>query len=212
MNDRILSTRRALLIVGIGVLVGVALTFTGAPSLGPLAAWCTAGLIALVQVWHKCWRQDADGTERLAREESETRVSDNALIVACFASLAAVVLALSEASQARDPASVAAIMLGVLDTMVAWALVNTVYALKYARMFFLDHRGGGFDVKQDGRPTYSDFAYFAFTIGMSYAAPEIEPDDSETRRKALPHALLSYFFGTVLIAVAINLVTNLGQG
>lgn len=47
---------------------------------------------------------------------------------------------------------------------------------------------------------------------MSYAAPEVEPDDSETRRKALPHALLSYFFGTVLIAVAINLVTNLGQG
>jgi uncharacterized membrane protein len=135
--------------------------------------------------------------------------------VACFASLAAVVLALSEASQARDPASVAAVILGVLGTMVAWALVNTVYALKYARMFFLDHRGGGFDVKHDGRPTYSDFAYFAyfaFTIGMSYAAPEIEPDDSATRRKALPHALLSYFFGTVLIAVAINLVTNLGQG
>ena len=48
--------------------------------------------------------------------------------------------------------------------------------------------------------------------GGSFAAPEVEPDDSETRRKALPHALLSYFFGTVLIAVAINLVTNLGQG
>jgi uncharacterized membrane protein len=28
---------------------------------------------------------------------------------------------------------------------------------------------------------------------------------------ALPHALLSYLFGTILIAVAINLVTNLGQ-
>ena len=64
MNDRILSTRRALVTVGIGVLVGVALTLTGTPSLGPLAAWCTAGLIALVQVWHKCWRQDADGTDR----------------------------------------------------------------------------------------------------------------------------------------------------
>ncbi|WP_200942662.1 hypothetical protein [Curtobacterium sp. Leaf154] len=69
MNDRILSTRRALVTVGIGVLVGVGLTLTGTPSFGPLAAWCTAGLIALVEVWHKCWRQDADGTERLAREE-----------------------------------------------------------------------------------------------------------------------------------------------
>jgi uncharacterized membrane protein len=95
--------------------------------------------------------------------------------------------------------------------MVAWALVNTVYAFKYARMYFLDHREGGFDFKQQTPPTYSDFAYFAFTIGMSYAVSEIEPTSSDTRRKALLHALLSYLFGTVLIAVAINLVTNLGQ-
>jgi uncharacterized membrane protein len=70
---------------------------------------------------------------------------------------------------------------------------------------------GGFDFNQETRPTYSDFAYFAFTIGMSFAVPEIEPTDTDTRRKALRHALLSYGFGTVLILVAINLVTNLGQ-
>jgi uncharacterized membrane protein len=46
---------------------------------------------------------------------------------------------------------------------------------------------------------------------MSYAVADTEPNSSDTRRKALPHALLSYLFGTVLIAVAINLVTNLGQ-
>ena len=46
---------------------------------------------------------------------------------------------------------------------------------------------------------------------MSYTGPEIEPITTEVRRKALLHALLSYFYGTVLIAVAINLVTNLGQ-
>jgi uncharacterized membrane protein len=46
---------------------------------------------------------------------------------------------------------------------------------------------------------------------MSFAVSEIEPTSSDTRRKALPHALLCYLFGTVLIAVAINLVTNLGQ-
>ena len=61
------------------------------------------------------------------------------------------------------------------------------------------------------QPTYSDFAYLAFTIGMSFAVSDIEPTSSDTRRKALPHALLSYLFGTILIAVAINLVTNLGQ-
>ena len=109
-----------------------------------------------------------------------------------------------------DPVSIALVILGVLGTMVAWALVNTVYAFKYARMYFVDHHGSGFDFNQDSSPTYSDFAYLAFTIGMSYGVSEVEPNTTGTRRKALMHALLSYFFGTVLIAVAINLVTSLG--
>lgn len=47
---------------------------------------------------------------------------------------------------------------------------------------------------------------------MSYSAPEIVPSSRDIRRKALPHALLSYFFGAVLIAGAINVVTGLGSG
>jgi uncharacterized membrane protein len=141
---------------------------------------------------------------------SVSRVTDNAIITACIASIGAVVVALIQSSeQSGDATSVALVILGVLGTM---ALVNTVYALKYARMYFLDHPDDGFDVKQETHPACSDFAYFAFTVGMSYAGPEIEPINSEIRRKALLHALLSYFFGTVLIAVSINLVTNLGQG
>jgi uncharacterized membrane protein len=211
MHGRILSARRALVCLAIGAVTGVIAAVALDPRLGPLVAWCTAGLIALVWVWRICWRQDPAGTERLAREESSSRVTDDAIIAACFVSIAAVVLALVQSRNQSDPVSVALVILGVLGTMVAWALVNTVYAFKYARMYFLDQGEGGFDVKQERAPTYSDFAYFAFTIGMSYAVSEIEPTSSNIRRKALPHALLSYLFGTVLIAVAINLVTNLGQ-
>ena len=74
---------------------------------------------------------------------------------------------------------------------------------------------GGIDFKQDHPPTYSDFAYMAFTVGMSYAVSESEPTATHIRRVALGHALLSYAFGTGVLAVAINLatnlVTNLGQ-
>jgi uncharacterized membrane protein len=213
MNGRILSARRALVCVGVGAVAGIIAAVAVAPSLGPLVGWCTAGVIALAWLWRICWRRDAAGTERVAREESVSRLTDNAIITACIASIAAVVVASIQSSEpSGDATSGALVILGVLGTIVAWALVNTVYALKYARMYFLDHPDDGFDVKQETRPAYSDFAYFAFTVGMSYAGPEIEPINSEIRRKALVHALLSYFFGTVLIAVSINLVTNLGQG
>ena len=213
MPGRILSARRALVCVVVGVVVGTATGVLVAPRLGPLAGWCSAGVVALVWVWRLCWPLDRDGTERVAREESSSRVTDDAIVVACLASIVAVVVALTQSSsQDPDAASVALIVLGVLGTIVAWALVNTVYALKYARLYFLDRREDGLDFKQASAPRYSDFAFLAFTIGMSYAVADIEPASSDIRRRALPHALLSYFFGTVLIAVAINLVTNLAQG
>jgi uncharacterized membrane protein len=213
MPDRLLSPQRALLCVAAGLVAGTVAAVAVAPRLGPLVAWCTAAGVALVWVWLICWPQDASGTERLAREESVSHLTDDAIIAACLASIAGVVVALMQSgNQNRDAISTALVVLGVLGTMVAWAMVNTVYAFKYARMYYLDQAQGGLDFKQEARPTYSDFAYFAFTIGMSFAVSEVEPTSSDTRRRALPHALLSYLFGTVLIAVAINLVTNLGQG
>jgi uncharacterized membrane protein len=201
VTDRILSGRRALARVLVGVVAGIISALAVAPRLAPLVGWCTAGLVALVWVWRICWPQDPAGTERLAREESSSHVTDDAIITACLASIAAMVIALVQSdNQTGDPISVALVILGVLGTIVAWALVNTVYALKYASSYFLDQRESGFDFKQDASPTYSDFAYFAFTIGMSYAVAEVEPTSTQTRRKALPHALLSYLFGTVLIA------------
>lgn len=212
MGDRILSARRALLCVAVGVVTGVVAAVAVTPALGPLVGWCTAGLVALVWVWRICWPQDPAGTERLAREEPSSPVTDDAIIAACLASIVAVAVALVQSGgQGSTVVSAVLVILGVLGTVVAWALVNSVYALKYARTYFVDHPRDGFDFKQQDQPRYSDFAYFAFTIGMSFAVSEIEPTSSHARRKALPHALLSYLFGTVLMAVAINLVTNLAQ-
>jgi uncharacterized membrane protein len=46
---------------------------------------------------------------------------------------------------------------------------------------------------------------------MSLAVSETEPASTDIRRTALGHALLSYLFGAVVIAVVIKLVTGLGQ-
>jgi uncharacterized membrane protein len=77
-------------------------------------------------------------------------------------------------------------------------------------VYYVD-QDGGIDFKQVQPPAYGDFAYLAFTVGMSFATSETEPTSSDVRRIALAHALLSYIGGTGIIAVAINLVTNLAQ-
>ncbi|MEK6344431.1 MAG: DUF1345 domain-containing protein, partial [Curtobacterium sp.] len=114
-------------------------------------------------------------------------------------------------SQQKDPVGSAAAILAVIGVVAAWALVNTVFAFKYARMYYIDDRHR-FDFDQDEEPAYSDFAFTAFSIGMSYSASSITKSSTPSRRVAMGHALLSYFFGTFVVAVAINLVTSLTQG
>jgi uncharacterized membrane protein len=210
-GGRILSGRRALACLGLGALAAAVTVVVGDPSLAPLLGWCTGALLILVWVWRISWPQDHEGTRRLAREERVSRTTDDLVVGGSLASIVAVVLALIESSQEPGSAVSAALaILAVLAAMLSWALVNTVYALKYARLYYLDEHGG-IDFHQENPPAYSDFAYLAFTVGMSFAVSDTEPTSTAVRRKALPHALLSYFFGTVILAVAINLVTNLAQ-
>jgi uncharacterized membrane protein len=208
-RTRIISWRRLLVSLCAGLVAATAVTLLVAPELSVLVGWTVVAVIMLAWVWRVSWPEDHRGTKRLAEEEGRTRVTDTVVLIAAVASLAAVVVALATSST-QDVVGVAAVVLGVVVVILSWALVNTVFAFKYARLYYAGG-DGGIDFKQEEPPAYSDFAYLAFTVGMSFAVPEAEPASTRIRRTALGHALLSYLFGTVVIAVAINLVTNLGQ-
>lgn len=211
-SGRLLSARRVLASLAVGVVAATLVAITTTPRLVLLVGWTVTVAVLLTRVWRESWPQDARGTKRLAEQESRTRSTDVMLLTAAVASLAVVVLALVQSSGQRDAASVASVLLAVLSVVLSWALVNTVYAFKYARLYYLDEPDAkGIDFHQDADPTYSDFAYMAFTVGMSYAVSDTEPSSTRIRRVAFAHALLSYAFGTGVMAVAINLVTNLGQ-
>ncbi|MEA2383224.1 MAG: hypothetical protein QOH72_3195 [Solirubrobacteraceae bacterium] len=181
----------------------------GPIELMPIVAWVVANVVVLTWVWRIIWPQDAAGTERLAEGESRSRTTDTAVLTAAVVSLGAVVLAVVRAHNANDPGTVAAVLLSLVGAVLSWCLVNTVFALKYARLYYLEE-DGGIDFRQSDPPAYSDFAYVAFTIGMAFGPPEIEITDSAIRKVSLGHALLSYVFGTGVLAVTINVVANLG--
>jgi uncharacterized membrane protein len=205
----ILSWRRLRTCLGGGLLAAGLTTVAGVPEIAVLVGWAVAASGLLLWVWRISWPRDSEGTKRLAEEEGRTRVTDTVVLGAAVASLAAVVEALVR-SGTRDAVGVATVVLGVLVVILSWAVVNTVFALKYAREYYSDG-DGGIEFGQREPPAYSDFAYVAFTVGMSFAVPDTQLAATSIRKVALGHALLSYLFGTVVIAVAVNLVTNLGQ-
>jgi uncharacterized membrane protein len=91
---------------------------------------------------------------------------------------------------------------------MAWVSVHTVYLLRYARLYYSSPEGG-IDFHDDAAPGYLDFAYLALTVGMTFQVSDTTLTDKRLRRAALHHALLSYLFGTVVVAITVNSVAAL---
>ena len=58
-------------------------------------------------------------------------------------------------------------------------------------------------------PTYGDFLYFSFTIGMTFQVSDSQITDSAIRRLVLVHGALAFFYSTGILALALGLVAGL---
>ena len=133
--------------------------------------------------------------------------ADVLLLGASVASLGAVGYTLTQAGHQSATTKGLMVGLAVLAVALGWATVHTVYTLRYAHLYF-DDPPGGIDFNGD-KPDYRDFAYFGFTVGMTWQVSDTDIQKKAIRRTVLHHALLAYLFGTVIVAVTINLVFSL---
>ena len=197
--------------LALGVVVAVVVGLVVSPALGLLFGWDTTCVAYMGWIWPTVLRRDADQTARRATTTDPDRtITDGLLLVASVASLAAVGTVLVSASGMQGLAEGLRVGLGVASVVLSWAMVHTVYTLRYAQLYY-DGPDGGIDFGDTGPPTYHDFAYLAFTIGMCYQVSDTALTTQDVRRTALRHSLLSYVFGTVILASTINLVASLSS-
>jgi uncharacterized membrane protein len=130
------------------------------------------------------------------------------LLLASAASLVAVGLIIVRAAHATGATKAWETIIGIGTVLIAWLVVHTTFTLRYAKLFH-DDPTGGIDFNSAEPPRYGDFAYVAFTIGMTYQVSDTNLISSVIRRTAVRHALLSYLYGTVIFATTINVVVGL---
>jgi uncharacterized membrane protein len=194
-----------------GVIAGVVVALTLRPSLGPIAGYDVTMLCYVTRVWLKIWPLDAKGTAAIAvREDPMRGAADAVVLLAAVASLGAVAVAIVQSHSSHGSMRGVEIGLGVGSVVVSWVLVHTIFTLKYARLYY-GNEEGGVDFENKVRPPYSDFAYLAFTIGMTFQVSDTDLQSAGYRRLALRHALLSYLFGAVILSATINLVAGLAS-
>jgi uncharacterized membrane protein len=171
--------------------------------------WCALALVVLVSVWATIGPMDAATAKVHARSEDFSRGgADVVLLGASVASLFAVGMTLALAGDAHGGRKAALIALTILIVTLAWLTVQTVYTLRYGDLYYGDTEGG-IDFNGDAKPDYRDFAYLALTIGMTFQVSDTDLQAKPIRRNAIRHALLSYVFGAVIVAITINIVASL---
>ena len=191
-----------------GAAVAAIVVAVGYASIAAAAGWSAACVVYLVWIWSTIARMDAQTTKSHAYREDPTRtVSDVLLVLASVASLVVTLFVLVLSSRSGSVESDVLGGVAILSVVLSWLLIHTLYTLRYAVLYYSGPQGG-VSFNQDELPRYGDFAYLAFTIGMTWQVSDTSISSSTIRMAAIKHALLSYMFGAVILATLINLVSG----
>ncbi|MGI5242102.1 DUF1345 domain-containing protein [Dactylosporangium sp. CA-139066] len=196
----------------IAAAVGIAGACVIGPVFGwpyaPAAGWSLAAFFYAGHTWIVIGRMSAEQTASHAtREDPGRRASSIVAVLASVASLAGVLYVLAAGASKGVGADISA-SLGIADVVASWLLLHTVFTLRYAELYYTG-TPGGVDFNQEEPPAYADFAYLAFTLGMTYQVSDTDLKTRPIRVTALQQGLLSYLFGSVILATTINLVAGL---
>jgi uncharacterized membrane protein len=192
-----------------GVVAGALVALPGSWQIGTLAGWDVAAGVYVAWTWASIWHRDPAATARLAlREDPGRPVADALLLVASMASVLAVALAITTGRAGGPGTRDLHAALAVASVALSWTVVQTVFTAHYARLYY-SHPAGGIDFNQEAPPRYTDFAYLAFTVGMTFQVSDTELQTAALRATVLRQALLSYLLGAVILATTINLVAGL---
>ncbi|WP_040162668.1 DUF1345 domain-containing protein [Nigerium massiliense] len=209
MNHRQAVSRLLTALVAGAVTLPLVLWGGGGVVLAIVAAWTVLALTYCAVTWHALAKMPPDQTKEHAITEEAGRHGTNlVLTLAALASVAGVGVLL-QASSSQGPIPWEALV-GTSAVASSWMLIHVIYTTRYADLYYQDAEAKPIDFGDD-QPDYQDFAYLAFTLGMTYQVSDTDLKTRRIRRAVLRHSLLSYALGAVVIASTINLVAQLAS-
>ncbi len=200
---------RLLLSAAAGLLVGLLLPASLRATTRMLVGWDIAALLYLAFAWMMMTRSNAQAMRQRAEAEDEGALALLAITVAgAIASLVAIAVELAGARASGGAHALPFVFAGV-TVVCAWFFVHTVFAIHYAHDYYGARRGHGLAFPHESEPDYGDFLYFAFTIGAAAQTSDVTVTVRAMRRLVLAHTILSFFFNTAVLALAINVGAGL---
>ena len=182
-----------------------------------VASWDGFCVAVLALTWVTIARADTAHLRRVATSENPGRVwLFVAVLGAAGASLLAVALLLRDVKALPAAEQAEQVSVSVVAVVGAWLLLHTLFTLRYAHLYFSEDpaspgpdKVGGLLFAGEPPTRYWDFAYFAFTIGMTAQTSDTGVTSLRMRQLTLLHGLLSFGFNTAVVALGVNVVSSI---
>ena len=185
-----------------------------------LAGWNAGGWLYFVLIANKMWHAEIEGIKREADIERESRIA--VLIIVILGSSFALLALLTQLSVMKTEHGFGrslSIALSASTIFLSWLLIHLVFAVFYAHEFHSERGGktnasggGGLKFPGENSPDYLDFIYFSFVVGTTAQTSDVAVTSRAMRRVVVLHGVLSFFFNTAVLALAVNIAAQLVQG
>ncbi|MGZ8410370.1 MAG: DUF1345 domain-containing protein [Hyphomicrobium sp.] len=159
---------------------------------------------------------------RATPEDMRRRASfeDEGIILIVLITLTAISLSIGSIFALLEPErpDTFRLALAIASVPLGWLTLHTIAAFHYAHLYYakvMSSRGhrqdaGGLEFPDTSEPTGWDFLYYSFVVGMTAQVSDVQVLTTPMRRLTLAHGVVSFFYNTVILALAVNLAV--GQG
>jgi uncharacterized membrane protein len=210
------------LLIGLSVaLIIFFLSQRTPPAIQAILVWSSFCFTVLLMLWAIILTTTPAEVRVIAvKQDSSRTIISVVILFASVVSLFAVIFlmrTLPNPNQAGFPYHVG---FAITSVILSWIMIHTIFAIRYAHLYYnllyeermnqKEHKGG-LIFPSDDPPDYFDFAYFSFVIGMTWQVSDIQISSRRIRRMVLFHALLSFLYNTVILALTINIISGLIQ-
>ena len=178
-----------------------------------LVGWNAGIALYLVLIHSLIWRCDVARLRRRAAEQDEGAFAILLLSMAStLASLVAIVFEIGGSKEIARSLAVSHVLLAMATIFLSWAFMHTIFSLHYAHEYYgegRDKKIGGLNFPSENEPDYLDFLYFSLVIGMTSQVSDVAITSRSIRRMAALHGVLSFFFNLTVLALTVNMISNL---
>jgi len=177
-----------------------------------LIGW-NVGVAVYLVIVHATFRSYS--VERIRKRASEQDEGAFAILLltmaATIASLVAIVFELGGLKHASAASAAGQLAIAVITILLSWAFMHTIFAIHYAHEYYgerHDKKLGGLNFPGDQEPDYRDFLYFSLVVAMTSQVSDVAITSKVIRQIVSLHATLSFFFNLTILALTVNMISN----